>query len=286
MFELPFFDSLVETPVGFLYDPLTTEAVLNLRQGSRIAELKAGPQIELFNAYHRLGIEGTQARMFARQAVAERLQRMRQALPAEYGMRIFDLFRSRATQLAIFEKIQNEVQNAHPDWNSDRVLAETKIFAAHPDDAAFAVPPHNSGGAIDLTLTFDGVPLDMGTSFDVPSPRSATAFFEAPYSNKSKMSKVHWLLIRRNRRILFNVMKAAGFTNYREEWWHYDLGDCLWAAELGTEWSYPSLEPEVITMTRYTIPPLRQNSKIADKDIGGECVRKRSKRDGLEDQVL
>ncbi len=24
-------------------------------------------------------------------------------------------------------------------------------------------------------------------------------------------------------------MKAAGFVNYAEEWWHYDLGDCIWS---------------------------------------------------------
>lgn len=33
----------------------------------------------------------------------------------------------------------------------------------------------------------------------------------------------------KNRRILYNVTIAAGFTNLPSEWWHYDYGDKFWA---------------------------------------------------------
>lgn len=29
--------------------------------------------------------------------------------------------------------------------------------------------------------------------------------------------------------MLYNVMKAVGFTNLPSEWWHYDYGDDKWA---------------------------------------------------------
>ena len=35
--------------------------------------------------------------------------------------------------------------------------------------------------------------------------------------------------VRDNRRLLYNVMTAAGFTNLPSEWWHFDYGDGMWA---------------------------------------------------------
>ncbi|MCG4287414.1 D-alanyl-D-alanine dipeptidase, partial [Lactobacillaceae bacterium KNUT 0156] len=34
---------------------------------------------------------------------------------------------------------------------------------------------------------------------------------------------------RENRRLLYHVMTQAGFTNYIEEWWHFDYGNQNWA---------------------------------------------------------
>ena len=37
------------------------------------------------------------------------------------------------------------------------------------------------------------------------------------------------IVVRDNRRLLYNVMTEAGFTNLPSEWWHYDYGDKFWA---------------------------------------------------------
>jgi D-alanyl-D-alanine dipeptidase len=70
---------------------------------------------------------------------------------------------------------------------------------------------HNRGAAIDLTLVRldDGKPLGMGTAFDAFTTRSHTA-------NASGRAL-------RNRLTLKRAMEAAGFRNYRREWWHYDF---------------------------------------------------------------
>ena len=43
------------------------------------------------------------------------------------------------------------------------------------------------------------------------------------------------------------IMLAAGFVNYRHEWWHFDFGDQLWAVSTGAECAiYGRAKPEFV----------------------------------------
>lgn len=68
---------------------------------------------------------------------------------------------------------------------------------------------HNLGLAVDLTLVdaARGTPLDMGTPFDTFSLAAHTA-------NASGQAHV-------DRMRLDRLMRAEGFTNYDQEWWHF-----------------------------------------------------------------
>lgn len=70
---------------------------------------------------------------------------------------------------------------------------------------------HSRGSTVDVTLTANGKPLDMGTAFD---------FFGAESHTDSPDIS---LAARANRRLLVNIMAEAGFRNYPREWWHYTL---------------------------------------------------------------
>ena len=72
---------------------------------------------------------------------------------------------------------------------------------------------HSRGSTVDLTLTRDGVPLDMGTPFDFFDELSHT---ENPAITGEAMA---------NRMLLKAIMTEAGFSNYVNEWWHYTLTD-------------------------------------------------------------
>jgi D-alanyl-D-alanine dipeptidase len=85
----------------------------------------------------------------------------------------------------------------------------------------------------------------MGTAFDAPVPASGTDYFEAEPEPQLGMTQEQWLRVRRNRRTLFNAMKAQGFMNYKAEWWHFGLGDPLWAALHDLDWCYPSMEAAI-----------------------------------------
>jgi len=72
---------------------------------------------------------------------------------------------------------------------------------------------HSRGSTVDLTLTKDGDPLDMGTPFDFFDELSHT---ENPAITGEAMA---------NRMLLKEIMESAGFSNYVNEWWHYTLKD-------------------------------------------------------------
>lgn len=83
------------------------------------------------------------------------------------------------------------------------------------------IPPvHTTGGAVDLTILDNyGRELDMGSFFDEFTDRTYTAYYE----NEKNV------LVKNNRRLLYNIMTTVGFTNLPSEWWHYDYGDRFWA---------------------------------------------------------
>ena len=71
---------------------------------------------------------------------------------------------------------------------------------------------HSRGTTVDIGAeTADGRALDFGTPFDSFFPESATASAEVSAEAQA------------NRRRLVELMAAAGFENYRTEWWHFTL---------------------------------------------------------------
>jgi D-alanyl-D-alanine dipeptidase len=153
--------------------------------------------------------------------------------------------------------MQASIKKLHPYFSEAQLRAETcKYVAPATDNEDTQLPNHNTGGAIDLTL-FDlvtGEPWDFGTEFDHTSELAHSDFFEGPVEPAYGIDEVRWLLIRRNRRVLFHLMKQLGFVNYHYEWWHYDLGDCHWANIHGLDWHYASMENDFILkkLTAYT----------------------------------
>jgi hypothetical protein len=58
---------------------------------------------------------------------------------------------------------------------------------------------------------------------------------------------------RRDRMVLVEAMLGAGFSNCREEFWHYSWGDSAWAVRVGEhECPYGLVEPPVSVEARFT----------------------------------
>ncbi len=125
-------------------------------------------------------------------------------------------------------KYWKELATQHPDWTEERLKLEVGRFVTAATNPK-RIPPHATGGAIDLTLVDKrGNEIEMGTGFDHFGPEAASLYFE-----KDNQDPV----ISANRKLLREAMQSEGFRIDDDEWWHYDYGNQLWAAALNQEFA-------------------------------------------------
>ncbi len=146
-----------------------------------------------------------------RAEVVARLQQAAAKLPDGFGIAVLDGWRSMSFQRELIAYYRA----MHPGLQDG--------YVSDPDEARI-VPPHVTGGAVDLTLSWDGRALALGTDFDdfssLARPEALEGDATAP-------------LARDLRRLLASVLIDAGFAPYPLEWWHWSYGDQWWAAQRG-----------------------------------------------------
>lgn len=163
----------------------------------------AGRQLMCLRAYHDAGWPGTDPRTWLRAGVVSRLVELQVHLPHGFGLAIFDGWRSPTTVRALYDHYYGPGSTLEPG------------YLAPPEGRT---PPHTTGGAVDLTLTWHGAPLALGTPFDEFTPRAHLCSFESEPGP-----------VRALRRLLVHHMVDAGFAPFAEEWWHFSHGDEDWA---------------------------------------------------------
>ncbi|MHA8111437.1 M15 family metallopeptidase [Lactobacillaceae bacterium Melli_B4] len=179
--------------------------------------------------YFNQNIDGALIHTYVRRGVYDKLVQASDLLPAGYKFLLLDVWRSNRAQQSIFDILKQQLASKYPELSKDELLKRVLTTVAPPSDDIENKPsPHNTGGAVDLTIVNEvGIPLDFGTKFDAASEIARTTYFEertrvAPLTNEQETYL-------NNRRLLFNIMTAVGFTNYTNEWWHYDYGNQNWA---------------------------------------------------------
>ena len=166
-------------------------------------------------------IPGAYNDCYVRKGVVEKLKQAELFLPEGLRFKIYDGYRPICIQQNLWDCYRQNIKNKYPKLNDEEIDFKTSFFVSKPSLDVKKPSLHNTGGAIDLTLiTKDGYELNMGTLFDDFSDRAWTNHFEE-YELYEEVMK--------NRRILYNVMIEAGFTNLPSEWWHYDYGTKFWA---------------------------------------------------------
>ena len=178
------------------------------------------PRIDFDASYRKAGIAGALTHCYVRAGVYDRLCSALALLPEEYSFLIYDSLRPQRVQQALYDDYYAKMQAEHPNATPEELESITDEFVALPLTNPLRPSSHQSGGAVDLTLCRGGVPMEMGTVFDEFAPIAHTDWFEREGMDET---------VRRNRRVLYHVMREAGFTNYECEWWHYDWGDRSWA---------------------------------------------------------
>jgi len=156
---------------------------------------------------------------FLRATVAEMLNRAQESLPAGYRLRVTTAYRTLDMQREHYERYFNQLREQHPEWSYATLRRMTNRFFAPVDQKA--PPGHCTGGAVDVQLL-----LPNGKAADVTSP--FTGWQAAPTWIEGLTPEAH-----RNRMILVEAMLGAGFSNCRDEFWHYSYGDSAWAVRVG-----------------------------------------------------
>ena len=165
--------------------------------------------VRTLGCYFHAGWTHARPVTLARSGVVERLDRVAEGLPAGFGLAVFDAWRPLALQAELHAAAYGD------DRLPPGFIAEPVADPARP-------PAHLTGGAIDLTLTWRGAPLALGTGFDDFTP-GAHALAE-----ESRPGPVRDL-----RRLLTASMRSQGFVVLDLEWWHFEWGTRRWAAIRG-----------------------------------------------------
>ena len=152
-----------------------------------------------------------------RQGVAERLLTARRALPDGFDLLFIEGYRPMRLQESYFTEHLEHLMAADPTLDAQAAHIQASQYIS-----PVGVAPHPCGAAVDLTLTENGLEVDMGTPVNQSPEDSAGACYMAA-ENISPGA-------RRSRQILAEAMHTAGFVNYEPEWWHWSYGDRIWAA--------------------------------------------------------
>ena len=153
-----------------------------------------------------------------------------QAIKKGWKIKIFDAYRPVEIQQFMvdytFEFICKKRQldsNKLTEKQRENIYQEVYKIWAIPSHNPDTPPPHSTGAAIDLTLVDEqGNIVDMGGEIDELSERSSPNYYAN--INTLEGQKYH-----QQRELLNQIMTSVGFRRHLGEWWHFCLGDQMWA---------------------------------------------------------
>ena len=171
-----------------------------------------------------MAVPGSSPSIMARKTVRDKLHIAEDLLPEGYHFRILDAYRPVAIQQYFWDYYRARFRKQMPELSDEELDAHTKTCVSMPSYNVLRPAVHSTGGAVDLTIVGpDGELLNMGTGFDEFTEATWVYAFEPEVGTFVNDE------VRDNRRMLYNVMTAAGFTGLPSEWWHFDYGDGIWA---------------------------------------------------------
>lgn len=176
----------------------------------------SGERIFVEPAYYQQGIEGSEPSIWLRREAVALLNQAAGLLPPGRSLVVWDGWRSYQLQERLYEDVQLSIAE-RTGFTGVKLRMTTERFVSLPSRDPLCPSPHLTGGSVDLTLGDEhGQPVNMEGDFDELSARSRTDYYE---------HRPGYQEVRDNRRLLCAVMTHVGFSNYPEEWWHFDVGN-------------------------------------------------------------
>ncbi len=164
---------------------------------------------------------------YVRRTVAEMCERAAQRLPAGMHLGLVEGWRPLERQQRIYDFMWRHAAEAFPHRDHAALRRTVNRWVAPTDQKA--PPGHCTGAAVDVWLVDDeNEPIEVSAPYDRygAAPTYALGLTECA---------------QRNRTALVEAMLDVGFSNCRDEWWHYSYGDTGWAVRLGYDECYYGL---------------------------------------------
>ncbi|MEO0373423.1 MAG: M15 family metallopeptidase [Cyanobacteria bacterium P01_A01_bin.17] len=196
------------------------------------------------HAYEALGAPyGEASPYFVREQVLQALVKAQQVLQEQWPhwqIFIFDAYRPVAVQeFMVNYAFQEALEQQHLELEKltppekESLWEQVLQIWALPSLDVKTPPPHSTGGAVDVTLYDRNAQqlIEMGSPIDEMSMRSQPQYF-AELAQASHLSEVERAVAQtaaQHRQILCDAMQIAGFQRHLGEWWHFCLGDQMWA---------------------------------------------------------
>jgi len=206
------------------------EILILRRERQRLVDIGLfGDGLTVVPQYFMQGVGGAERDLRAEVLAMDGLKKVVAFLPRNWQLVVWDAYRPVEVQQSLFDGFYRQVKMLHPDFEEAQRLGETQKFVSIPSENTTRPSPHLTGVSVDVTLRVCGQDLWMGTEFDDFSALARADYYEGKQGLGGQE-----LVARRNRRILHHLMvDVGGFSQYVEEWWHYDRGNQFWAASTG-----------------------------------------------------
>lgn len=191
-----------------------------IRLLNKILEFENGePLVDVRLACPSVKIIRPQVIPYVREKVAVMCEEAARSLPDGFHLGMVEGWRPISRQQRIYDFVWKCAVEAFPQ-RDHAALRRTVCRWVAPTDQK-APPGHCTGAAVDVWLVDEnGEDVDVSSPFD--------RFKSAPtYSLDLSETAT------RNRMILVEAMLGAGFSNCRDEWWHYSYGDAGYAVRMG-----------------------------------------------------
>ena len=166
---------------------------------------------------------GDKEKIVVRKKVVNLLKEASKKLPVGYKFKIYDAWRSKKAQKGMITRFKKKIKNKNPIWDEKKIDIEVLKYAAPVIRDLNKPPPHNTGGAIDLTIVNkSGHSLSMGGEAGELREKSTFDFYK---DGETLLDRE----FHANRALLRKLLTSVGFAPNDNEWWHFDYGNQRWA---------------------------------------------------------
>jgi zinc D-Ala-D-Ala dipeptidase len=200
-----------------------------------VRELENGePLVDVRSVAPSLRLARPQVIPYVRETVGQMCELAARKLPKGVYLGLVEGWRPIERQQRIYDFMWAAAREAFPH-RDHAALRRTVCRWVAPTDQK-APPGHCTGAAVDVwLLDEEGEMIDVSSPFD--------RFQAAPTFAHGLSLQAH-----KNRMLLVETMLEVGFSNCRDEWWHYSYGDAGWAVRTGRDecfYGLAELEPEL-----------------------------------------